>query len=284
MKNIITVLILVGFCNFIAIIASGDNFLNSTLYQCMLLSFFIHFLMFIPSNFLRTEKYYDITGTISFIAVILYAYSSNNETIRSNILFYIILVWTLRLGFFLFYRILKTGEDKRFEELKKRTTSFMVPWTLSAMWVFITASPALIAIEHPWEIGVDSFLIIGFILWLFGFIFENLSDYQKIKFNDDKTNKDKFIDKGLWSISRHPNYFGEIILWLGVSIICFPALSGYQYITLFSSVFVYLLLTRVSGINLLEKKSDLKWFDNKKYENYKKSTPVLVPFFGKKDK
>ena len=188
----------------------------------------------------------------------------------------------MRLGFFLFYRILKSGEDQRFSDLKKRTLSFMVPWTLSAMWVFITSSPALIAIMSKENFDVDIFLILGLALWILGFIIENIADYQKSKFNI--SNKGQFINIGLWSISRHPNYFGEIILWLGISIIAFPTLSGFQYITLISSIFVYLLLTKVSGINLLEEKSDIKWSKNDTYQNYKDSTPILVPFLGKTKK
>ena len=240
--------------------------------------------MFVPSNILKTEKYYDITGTISFIAVISFAYLSNNNyyNTRASILFFIILIWTLRLGFFLFYRILKAGEDQRFSELKKRTLSFMVPWTLSALWVFITSSPALIAIMSKEYINVDIYLILGLCLWILGFIIENIADYQKIKFNI--SNKGKFINIGLWSVSRHPNYFGEIILWLGVSIIAFPVLSGFQYVTLVSPFFVYLLLTKVSGINLLEEKSDIKWAEDEEYQNYKDTTPILVPFLGKRKK
>ena len=263
MKNIITVLILIVFCNLIAIFASDSNFLASDIYRCMLISFIIHLIIFVPSNILKTEKYYDITGTISFIAVI-------------------ILIWTLRLGFFLFYRILKSGEDQRFSELKKRTLSFMVPWTLSALWVFITSSPALIAIMSKESINVDIYLILGLCLWILGFIIENIADYQKIKFNI--RNKGKFINIGLWSVSRHPNYFGEIILWVGVSIIAFPVLSGFQYVTLISPFFVYLLLTKVSGINLLEEKSDIKWTEDEEYQNYKDTTPILVPFLGKRKK
>ena len=286
MKNIITVLILIVFCNLVAMFASDADFLSSNIYRCMLISFIIHFIIFIPSNIYKTEKYYDITGTISFITVISYAYLSNNDfyhyNLRANILFYIILIWTLRLGFFLFYRILKAGEDQRFSKLKKNTFSFMVPWTLSAMWVFITSSPALIAIMSKENINVDIFLISGLCLWILGFIIENIADYQKIKFN--VVNKGKFINIGLWSISRHPNYFGEIVLWLGVSIIAFPVLSGLQYVTLISPIFIYLLLTKVSGINLLEEKSDIKWAKDEKYQNYKDTTPVLVPFLGKKKK
>ena len=280
MKNIFTVVILIAFCNLIAIFSSENYHVDSVIYKCMLISFFLHFLIFIPSNLFKTEKFYDMTGTISFVSVSTYAYfSSSNLSLRADILFFIILIWTLRLGFFLFYRILKAGEDQRFSELKQKTLSFIVPWTLSAMWVFVTAAPALLAIGSPKIINIDIYLIIGLCLWIFGFVIENIADYQKIKFN--KTSNGKFINIGLWSISRHPNYFGEIVLWLGVSIISFPALSQLQYIALFSPIFVYLLLTRISGINLLEERAEIKWADNQDYQDYKNSTPILIPYFGK---
>ena len=288
MKPLFTILVLVIFSNVFAITTSSiENLIYSPIYITMLISFSIHLIVFIPSNFLKTEKFYDITGTMTFITIIYYTLISKNDhfdfslNIRAYTLVIIISIWTLRLGLFLLYRILKTGEDTRFSNLKKNTTTFLIPWTLSAMWVFITASPATIVISSTKNINNDIFLIVGLLIWSFGFIFECIADYQKFKFNSEIINKNKFINHGLWSISRHPNYFGEIILWIGISIISYPALSGFEHITLLSPFFVYLLLTRVSGINLLEKKSDSKWGDNKEYKFYKQKTPILIPFFRK---
>ena len=89
----------------------------------------------------------------------------------------------------------------------------------------------------------------------------------------------KFISSGLWSISRHPNYFGEIILWIGIFIISLPSLEGFEYLTVISPLFVFVLLNKISGINLLEKKADETWGDLDEYKNYKKSTPELIPKF-----
>ena len=102
---------------------------------------------------------------------------------------------------------------------------------------------------------------------------------QKIRFKSNPNNQEQFIKHGLWSVSRHPNYFGEIILWFGISVIAFPLLSGWQYISLISPIFVYFLLTSVSGINLLEKKANQKWNNSKSYQKYKKKTPQLIPYF-----
>jgi steroid 5-alpha reductase family enzyme len=104
-----------------------------------------------------------------------------------------------------------------------------------------------------------------------------VSDAQKNRFRADPANRGKFIQTGLWAWSRHPNYFGEIVLWIGVAIIALPVLRGWQYLTLISPVFVTLLLTRVSGVPMLERRADEKWGGQEDYEAYKARTPVLIP-------
>ena len=100
---------------------------------------------------------------------------------------------------------------------------------------------------------------------------------QKRRFRADPANKGQFIHTGLWARSRHPNYFGEIVLWIGIAIITLPVLRGWHWVTLISPVFVTLLLTRVSGIPLLEKRADERWGGQEDYETYKVRTPVLIP-------
>ena len=136
---------------------------------------------------------------------------------------------------------------------------------------------ALVAITTTNRKELDIFAIIGFLVWVLGFSIEVAADVQKSRFSANPENKGKFIQTGLWSRSRHPNYFGEIVLWAGVAIIALPVLSGWQWIAMISPIFVTLLLTRVSGIPLLEKKADQKWGGQEDYETYKKSTPVLIP-------
>jgi steroid 5-alpha reductase family enzyme len=120
--------------------------------------------------------------------------------------------------------------------------------------------------------------LIGGLVWLFGFSMEVIADLQKSRFRADPANKGKFINTGLWAWSRHPNYFGEITLWVGVAIIALPILRGWQWLTLISPVFVFVLITRVSGLPMLEKRADEKWGGQEDYEAYKKRTPVLVPW------
>ena len=246
-------------------------------------SFLIHWVVFIPSFIYRTEKYYDLTGMIAYlIAIIISTYLVILNDIalspRTLLVSVMVSIWTVRLGLFLFKRIKVEKEDKRFRNLKNSFSGFLFAWTVSATWVCLTASNAFTMIIANSSLIGDIYLIIGFILWSFGFIIEIIADQQKKKFKLDKENKDKFISTGLWSVSRHPNYAGEITLWFGISIISFPVLEGWQFITLISPIFVYLLLTKVSGVNMLEKRSDDQWGDQLEYQKYKKNTPVLFPF------
>ena len=252
---------------------------------CMLISFFVHWMAFIPSFFLKTEKYYDISGTLAYVCVIFTALfltkseSGGTLNVRSTVTIVLVLIWAIRLGVFLFSPVLKAGEDRRFREVKKNFAKFLVWWSMSALWVFLTTVNALVMIINNVAYYNDYYFIIGLFVWLGGFVFEVIADEQKRRFRQIDSNKSKFISSGLWSISRHPNYFGEILLWIGMAVIAFPTLNGWQNISLISPIFIYFLLTRLSGVNLLESYADDKWGSDEKYQKYKRSTPVLVPFY-----
>ena len=265
-----------------SILSIGDI---SILYYCFGLSFLIHWIIFIPSYLFKTEKFFDFTGMITYISLIVFALFFKNNMINSIdkesiILAVLISLWSIRLGFFLFYRILKSGEDKRFSEIKYSLPKFFSLWTFSAIWVCITCAPALVVMTSKISDKVDYTLIyIGMIVWLFGFLFEVIADFQKLLFRNKKENNQNFITTGLWSLSRHPNYFGEIVLWVGISMICASMLNGWQYVALISPIFVYILLNYISGINLLEKSADKKWGNLDSYKEYKQKTPELIPKF-----
>ena len=274
----------------VAIAASVDGvFLSGIpiILLCAIVSFVTHWMIAAPSLITSSEKYFDFTGMVATLLVVLTAMfallsSGAQVSIRSVFVASFVSVWTLRLGIFLYKRIVKAGEDSRFRDIKKSIPKFLMTWTLSALWVFLTTVNAitLIALNPLEPIGI--FFIMGAFLWLLGFGFEVIADRQKKYFSEQPKNEGRFITQGLWSVSRHPNYFGEIILWAGIAIISLPFLSGWQYVTLVSPVFVFLLLTRISGLPFLEDKAEKKWGEDKDYIEYKKRTPILVPFFGKK--
>ena len=274
----------------VAIAASVDGIFFSgipIILLCAIVSFVTHWMIAVPSLITSSEKYFDFTGMVATLLVVLTAMfallsSGAQVSIRSVFVASFVSVWTLRLGIFLYKRIVKAGEDIRFRDIKKSLPKFLMTWTLSALWVFLTTVNAitLIALNPLEPIGI--FFIMGALLWLLGFGFEVIADRQKKYFSEQPKNEGRFITQGLWSVSRHPNYFGEIILWAGIAIISLPFLSGWQYVTLVSPVFVFLLLTRISGLPFLEDKAEKKWGEDKDYIEYKKRTPILVPFFGKK--
>jgi steroid 5-alpha reductase family enzyme len=242
------------------------------------LAFLIQWLAFIPAYLLQSESFFDLTGSITYISVAAIAVLLSPVVDgRSILLLALVVIWAGRLGTFLFRRIRKAGKDARFDELKTSLMRFLSTWTLQGLWVTFTLAAALAAITTTTRKDLGLFALIGLLVWIFGFAIEATADAQKSRFRADPKNKGRFIHTGLWAWSRHPNYFGEIVLWVGVAIIALPVLRGWQWVTLISPVFVTLLLTRISGVPMLEKRADEKWGGQEDYEAYKKRTPVLIP-------
>jgi steroid 5-alpha reductase family enzyme len=242
------------------------------------LAFLIQWLVFIPSFLMQTEKFFDLTGSITYITItILAVIFSAGVDARSILLSVLVVIWAVRLGTFLFRRIQRAGKDDRFDAIKPSFIRFLNVWTIQGLWVTFTAAAAMVAITTTNRRGLDVFALVGLLVWMIGIGMEIAADAQKSRFNANPENNGKFIQTGLWARSRHPNYFGEITLWIGIAIIALPVLQGWQWVALISPVFVILLITRVSGIPLLEKKADQKWGGQEDYEAYKKRTPVLIP-------
>jgi steroid 5-alpha reductase family enzyme len=240
-------------------------------------AFIINWMVFIHAYANRTEKFFDLTGGITFISVILLAVFLSPKTDgRSWLLVGMVVVWAARLSSFLFMRIRNAGEDRRFRELKQSFSRFLVTWTLQGLWVSLSLAAALLAITSQTRKPLGAFAVIGFLVWLFGFGIEVIADRQKSAFKALPENDGKFINTGLWSWSRHPNYFGEIVLWIGVTIIALPIFQGWGWLMLISPVFITLLLTRISGVPMLERRADEKWGGQADYEAYKARTSILV--------
>ena len=248
------------------------------------LAYLIQWVVFIPSFLNKTEKFFDLTGGITYsIVTVLSLILSGKADLRSLLLMIMVLTWAIRLSSFLFMRVQKAGEDRRFRELKQSFWRFLQTWTLQGLWVTFTLSAALAVITSKKVVGLDIFLVVGFVVWLVGFVIEVMADSQKSKFKTNPDNDGKFIQSGIWAWSRHPNYFGEIVLWVGVAIIALPVLRGWQWVTLISPLFVTLLLTKISGVPMLEERADKKWGGQEQYERYKNNTPVLIPAKPKKE-
>jgi len=257
----------------------GQTFNNKPIFAiCIGLAFGINWLAFIPAKLFNTESFFDLVGSLTYILVTVTAlFLVEHVDTRSKLLAALVIIWAVRLGSFLLNRILQDGKDDRFDEIKFSFLRFLNVWTLQALWVSLTSAAALIAITSVERVPLNYFAYIGFGIWITGFLIEVVADQQKRQFKKNPKNKGRFIQTGLWSKSRHPNYFGEILLWTGIFIISIPTLQGWQWVALLSPMFVCILITKVSGVPMLEAKADKKWGGQKDYENYKANTPILIP-------
>ena len=238
----------------------------------------IHWLAFIPALIFKTEKFYDLTGSIcyAFSAIYVYLQSYGMFLSLSFFISLAILIWTLRLGSFLLKRVMDAGEDKRFRTIKTNPTQFFMTFNLSALWVVICSLCALTAVSNG-VLEVKPIFYIGLLVFIIGFLIEVIADNQKTAFRAVPSNANSFITTGLWSVSRHPNYFGEVTLWLGIAMMSLPYLEGVQYWTLISPIFSFVLIYFVSGVRMLEARANVKWGENKEYLDYVKKTPIFFP-------
>ena len=244
---------------------------------CGALAFAVNWAAFIPAAIKRTEHFYDLTGGITYITVTVVAVLlSSSLDLRSAIVAGMVMFWSIRLASFLFMRISRAGKDSRFDKIKNQPPRFFLAWTLQGLWVLLTAACALVVITGGNREALGIVGYVGIVVWTIGILIEIVADQQKSAFRANPANKGKFINSGLWAWSRHPNYFGEIVLWTGMAIIAIPVLQGWQWATLISPVFVFFLLTKVSGVPMLEDAADERWGGQDDYEAYKHNTPVLV--------
>jgi len=254
------------------------------LQDVMFLSFIIQWVAFIPSAILQTERFFDLTGSLTYFLLTIYslvtyqAFSSTRSLINAGC----VLVWCVRLGSYLFSRIVKNqGVDTRFNSIKKNFFLFFGVWNLQGLWVFLTALNVFILLSTstlPKSSSLQWRDFLGWSIWLFGFAIEVVADQQKSNFRSNSENKNKFIDSGLWRYSRHPNYFGEMTLWFGLFVSCSCVYDKWQQWIFggLSVLFVIFLLRFVSGVPLLETMADKKWGENPDYQRYKANTTLLI--------
>ncbi|MEM9654361.1 MAG: DUF1295 domain-containing protein [Actinomycetota bacterium] len=241
-------------------------------------AFVANWLAFIPSFITHTEKYFDLAGSLTYVTVTVGALVlSDDLDTRALVVGLLVIVWTGRLGVFLFRRISKDGKDGRFDQMKYDFWQYLMTWTIQGLWVSLTAAAALIIITADQRVDFGIWAGVGVLLWLTGFAIEVVADNQKSQFKADPANAGRFITSGLWSWSRHPNYFGEIVLWAGVAVMSVPVLSGWRWVALISPVFVFVLLTRISGIPLLRKRAEARWGEDPEYRAYVDRTSLLIP-------
>ena len=234
---------------------------------------------FLHSYIYRTDIFFDLVGSLSFLSIgVISLLLIPNIDANQILVFFLLLFWSLRLGPFLFIRRLGANNDERLEEFFKSPLSLYFLWSMNSLWVFFTSLSMIIIFSSPNENEFGLIQWLGLIVWVTGYVIEVISDSQKTKFN--KFNKGKFINIGLWKYIRHPNYLGEIIIWVGIFIISLNYIHSLtSFLSILSPIFVFLLLRFITGVPQLEARGKEKWGHLDEYNSYKEKTGLLFPKF-----
>jgi steroid 5-alpha reductase family enzyme len=235
------------------------------LIESLLFSLGFNLVMFLFAFTFKTDKLTDLSYSLTFIFLALYILLTQSLSDGYLILLGMVFLWALRLGSFLTKRIHRQGKDDRFDGMRESFFRFLGFWVLQAITVWIVLIPVFL-FDH-----IVSWF--GLIIWVVGMCIESIADFQKYIFKNNTKNHQKFIKSGLWKYSRHPNYFGEILCWVGVYVFSSVWLWG-----LISPLFIAFLLIFVSGIPLLEEKAQRNWGMKKSYIKYKQETSLLIPW------
>ncbi|MDG1545577.1 MAG: DUF1295 domain-containing protein [Candidatus Poseidoniia archaeon] len=237
---------------------------------CMQLSFFA------VAYGLQIDKVTDFAGSANFLLLaIITLWFSEDFSFPKIIASLMVIIWSLRLGAYLSYRILIWGEDNRFDVMRSQFWSFLGFWIMQILWVFLTSLPVTYfnSLDSPNEL--NAIAIIGMGMFSVGLAIEAWSDYTKF---NHKMNGEKWCSEGLWKYSRHPNYFGNIMLWFGIFIFCYS--FDVPLWTIIGPLWTTFLLLFVSGIPLLEASADKKYGNDAEYLQYKSNTSILIPWFN----
>ena len=237
---------------------------------CMQLSFFA------IAYGLQIDKVTDFAGTANFLLLATVTLWFGEDLSFPKIIgSLMVILWSLRLGAYLSYRIIVWGEDNRFDEMRSKFLSFLGFWIMQILWVFLTCLPVVYFNSLDSPDSVNTLASIGIGMFSIGLIIEAWADYTKF---NHKLNGEKWCTGGLWKYSRHPNYFGNILLWFGIFVFCYS--YEVPLWTVIGPLWTTFLLLFVSGIPLLEASADKKYGDDSEYLQYKSNTSVLIPWFN----
>ncbi|KAK6186944.1 hypothetical protein SNE40_006200 [Patella caerulea] len=248
---------------------------------CAIVTVAMQFSFFLIACTCKFDKVTDFAGGTNFVVLaVLTFFLPQTYSTRQIYVTVFVVVWGLRLSGYLLYRIIKIGEDKRFDDKRENCLAFAGFWVFQAVWVFTVSLPVIFVNAPASALRNTDFTPqdgVGIALFIIGLLSETVADIQKFNFRNNPDNKGKWCAVGLWKLSRHPNYFGEITLWLGLFIISTSILVNGQWAAVLSPLFTMAILLFLSGIPLLEKKADERYRKQESYIVYKNRTSPLIP-------
>ncbi len=246
----------------------------------LIITFIINTVFFIYAFIRKTDVVTDLSYSLSFLLVTSYMYFFHAEKgLVQTLLWLFVSLWAIRLGYYLLGRILKTKVDHRFDDKRNSFVRFGSFWLLQAIAVWIILLPVTYLLSQKDVVVQMPLLIIGSLIWLVGLVYEGVADAQKTNFK--KNNPQRLITTGLWRYSRHPNYFGEMLVWWGIMLVVVPYLRSLAYATVIGPLFITLLLLFVSGIPLLEQSWQERYGKEAYFQEYMKKTSLIIPWWSR---
>lgn len=249
----------------------------NTILLSFLISLAVNAVFFAIAAIRRTDVVTDLSYSLSFalLAIALPSFGAREPVQLAASL--LVLIWAVRLGGYLLTRILRIKVDHRFDEMRDKPLRFARFWLLQAIAVAVIMLPVSYLLGRDTAPDLGFWAIAGALIWFIGLVIETAADAQKSSFKGKEGNRERFITSGLWRYSRHPNYFGEMLVWWGLFVYAVPFLHGAAFVVVIGPVFITLLLLFVSGIPLLERSAEAKYGDDSAYREYKRRTSILVP-------
>ena len=235
---------------------------------------------FIISLLIKRNDIADIAWGLGFVAIVIFLFITQTSTLQSNIVYILTLIWGIRLAIHIGFRTKGKPEDFRYKKWRDEwgkyfvLRSYLQVYLLQGFFMWIISLP-IIVVTMAQNQAISPFILSGSIIWLIGFAFESIGDYQLMLFIKQRQNKSDIMQTGLWKYTRHPNYFGEVLVWWGIFIMVLPIEYGIW--TIISPITISFLLLYVSGIPMLE----AKYKDNLAFQDYKKRTSAFFPMLPK---
>lgn len=246
----------------------------------VILSYFLIF--FIIGQLIKNNSIVDIGWGMGYIVLIAFhMLTATAVTLSAFVISILVVIWGLRLSYYIAKRNLGKEEDVRYKEMRlkwgrhQKINAFFKVYMLQALFMYIVATPIMISFASG-DSMLRSTIYIGIVIWIIGFLFESIADMQLKSFKADPKNKGRILTTGLWKYSRHPNYFGESLMWWGIFFVALSSFNGIMAI--WSPILITYLLVFVSGVPMLE----AKYKNNEEFIEYAKRTSIFFPLPPKK--
>ncbi len=250
--------------------------------QTAIVIFAYFLILFITGQILKNNSIVDIGWGAGFVIIALYTYFvKGNYSLAGTVVTFLVFIWGTRLFYHILKRNIGKPEDYRYVQMRENwgdkspvLKAFLRIYMLQMILMYIISIPVIL-VNSASEMKIPAFVYIGAAIWIFGFIFEAAGDYQLKVFKQNPQNKGKILTTGLWKYTRHPNYFGEAVMWWGIFLAALSVKNGIY--TFISPILITFLLRFVSGVPILEK----RYKDRPEFIEYSKKTNIFIPWFPK---